>query len=261
MTPFRVVVPARYASTRLPGKPLLSIAGRPMIVHVLERALESGASEVVVATDDERIVEAVARVGGKAMLTSDQHVSGTDRLAEVAERSGWSDDQIVVNLQGDEPCVPGYLAQQLAEALAGHSEAGMATLATPIHEVREVFDPNVVKTVLDDAGLALHFSRAPLPWVRGLFEPGKQPEQLPTDVRFLRHLGLYAYRVSTLRRVAHAPVSALERAESLEQLRALSMGIRIHVTVIAQAPGHGVDTPEDLARVEALLSASPRPAP
>jgi len=225
-----------------------------MITHVLDRARESGATEIIVATDDTRIATAVAEAGGQAMLTSDAHVSGTDRLAEVAERSGWGDDEIVVNVQGDEPCVPGSLARELARALSEHPEAGMATLATPIQSASELFDPNVVKTVLDDAGLALHFSRAPLPWVRGVFECGKVAAQLPPGIPFLRHLGLYAYRVSTLLRVARAPVGTLERAESLEQLRALALGIRIHVSVVPEAPGHGVDTAEDLARVEALLS-------
>ncbi len=251
---FRVVVPARYASTRLPGKPLLPIAGRPMILHVLDRAREADASDVIVATDDARIAAVVSAAGGQAMLTSPDHASGTDRLAEVAARAGWPDDAIVVNLQGDEPCVPGRLARTLAESLACRVGTGLATLAAPIHTPRELFDPNVVKTVLDQTGLALTFSRAPLPWVRGAFEIGAVPTTLPAGVPFLRHVGLYAYRVATLRQLASAAAAAIEQAEALEQLRALWLGIRIHVTVLPEAPGHGVDTAADLARIEALLS-------
>jgi 3-deoxy-manno-octulosonate cytidylyltransferase (CMP-KDO synthetase) len=187
------------------------------------------------------------------VLTSPEHASGTDRLAEVASREGFADDDIVVNLQGDEPFVPGALLRELAGALADHRECGMATLATRLSQARDLFDPNTVKVTLDDAGLALYFSRAPMPWVRGAFEPGSTPEQLPEGVPFLRHLGLYAYRVSTLRQIAAAPQAVLERAESLEQLRALAMGIRIHVTVVDRPPPHGVDTPEDLARVQREL--------
>jgi 3-deoxy-manno-octulosonate cytidylyltransferase (CMP-KDO synthetase) len=172
----------------------------------------------------------------------------------VVTKLGLGDREIIVNLQGDEPFIPGALLVQLARALSTHSECGMATLATPIREVRDVFDPNVVKTVLDETGRALYFSRAPIPFQRGVFGGGAQPASLPLETLFLRHLGLYAYRVSVLKQIAAAPVAMLERAESLEQLRALAMGIRIHVSTVSEAPGHGVDTPEDLARVERELS-------
>lgn len=224
-----------------------------MIQHVWERALESGCEEAWVATDDARIFEAVRGFGGQALMTSDQHVSGTDRLAEVADQLQLADDAILVNLQGDEPCVPGALLDRLAGALADNPSCGLATLATPIHEARDVFDPNIVKVVLNAHGHALYFSRAPIPWQRGVFRPDAAVDALPRETPFLRHLGLYAYRVSTLRAVAGAPVGSLEAAESLEQLRALQMGIAIHVGLVEKAPGHGVDTPDDLARVERLL--------
>lgn len=254
MTDFRVVIPARMASTRLPNKPLLEIAGRPMIAHVLDRARETAACEVVVATDDERIADAVRREGGEAMMTSASHVSGTDRLAEVATRRRWSDDTIVVNVQGDEPLLPGVLVTGLARALAESPIAAMATLATPIDRASDVWNPNVVKVVLDAEGLALYFSRAPIPWARGAFDMQAPPAPLPEGATFLRHIGLYAYRVGTLRALASAPQTELERLESLEQLRALSLGLRILVRVEHQAPAIGVDTPEDLERVRALLA-------
>lgn len=250
---FCVVIPARYASSRLPGKPLRHLAGRPMIEHVWRNALGSGAREALVATDDERILAAVQGFGGRAVMTSPDHASGTDRLAEIATRLGWPDDTIVVNLQGDEPCIPGDLLRQTAAALHAHAGAGIATVATPIRHVRELFDENVVKVVLDEAGMACYFSRAPIPWVRGAFAAGNLPS-LPEGIPFLRHLGIYAYRAGTLRRVAGEASRAIERAESLEQLRALALGIRIHVSVIEQAPGVGVDTEDDIARVEQALA-------
>lgn len=249
---FRVVIPSRYGSTRLPGKALLDIAGRPMVVHVLERAAESGADDIVVATDDERIVEAVEGAGGRAMMTRSDHPTGTDRLAEVASTLGWADDDIVVNLQGDEPLVPPTLPQRLARALVDNDAAGIATLATPIHRAEELFRPNIVKVVLDATGHAHYFSRAPIPWARDAFADGA-PSTLPADTLFLRHLGLYAYRVATLARLSSLAVAPAERAESLEQLRALAEGIRIHVTVVAEAPPHGVDTQADLERVREIL--------
>ena len=253
--PFHVVIPSRFASTRLPGKPLRLIAGKPMVQHVYENAVASGAASVIVATDDERIASAVAGFGGAAMMTSASHTSGTDRLAEVATRAGWGEDEIVVNLQGDEPTVPGATIRLVAEALAGHPEAGIATLATPLLTVAELANPNVVKVVCDDAGLALLFSRAPLPWVRDAFAAGLGGlAALPEGVPFLRHLGLYAYRAGVLGRIARTPPHPIERAESLEQLRALAMGLRIQVTVIEPPRGHGVDTEDDLIRVTALLA-------
>lgn len=253
-TKFRVVIPARYGSTRLPGKPLLPIAGRPMIAHVWDRALEAGAAEVIVATDDERIRAAVQAFGGRAVMTSPDHPSGTDRLSAVAQAERWADDDIVVNLQGDEPMMPGALVADMAEALAHCSDAGISTLATPIREPADVWNPNVVKVVLDDRSFALYFSRAPIPWARGAFTPLAVPSALPAGVPLLRHLGLYGYRVGTLRRIAQLPPSQLEQIESLEQLRALSAGIGIVVRVVERGPSHGVDTPEDLERVERDLS-------
>ncbi len=248
MTEFHVVIPSRYGATRLPGKPLKLIAGRPMIAHVLDRGREAGAASVRVATDDRRIADVVEQHGGIAVMTSPDHPSGTDRLHEVAIAAGWSDDTIVVNLQGDEPGMPGSAVRLTAALLDDHPAAGIATLATPIREPRELFDPNVVKVVLDAAGCARYFSRAPIPWVRGVFDAGA-PAALPDGVPFLRHLGLYAYRVGVLRRLCAAPSSALERAESLEQLRALSLGVAILVGILDSPPSHGVDSEADLARI------------
>jgi 3-deoxy-manno-octulosonate cytidylyltransferase (CMP-KDO synthetase) len=246
---FRVVIPSRYNASRLPGKPLRRLAGRTMIAHVYDRGVDSGASEVLVATDDERIRAEVEGFGGRALMTSPDHASGSDRLAEVVDQLGWSDDSIVVNLQGDEPCMDSALLRRAALALSERPNAGIATFATPIRNATDVFDPNVVKVVLDDDGMASYFSRAPIPWVRDTFPT----QQLPPGVSFLRHLGLYAYRGGVLRRLAAEAQRPAERAESLEQLRALALGIGIHVSVIDQAPGHGVDTEDDLARAQREL--------
>jgi 3-deoxy-manno-octulosonate cytidylyltransferase (CMP-KDO synthetase) len=254
MPDFRVVIPARFGSSRLVGKPLLTIAGMPMIQHVWMRASESGARDVLVATDDERIVQAVEAFGGRAMMTRQDHASGTDRLAEVVRRAGFHDDDIIVNLQGDEPQIRGTLLSDLAQALAAHPSARASTMAAKVTSAADLFNPNVVKVVLDAEGFGLYFSRAPIPWVRGAFALDHPVGSIPAHVPFLRHLGLYAYRASTLTKLASAPVAPLESAESLEQLRMLHLGMRIHVTVLAEAPAHGVDTPEDLARVEAHLS-------
>ncbi len=247
---FHVVIPSRYAATRLPGKPLRLIAGKTMIEHVYRRAAASGAASVCVATDDERIVAEVERFGGRAQQTRPDHPSGTDRVFEVAERDGLPDDAIVVNLQGDEPCMDPQAVQRTA-SLVGLD--GIATLATPIRSPAELFASSVVKVVVDDAGLARWFSRAPIPWVRGVFDDGI-PDSLPAGVPFLRHLGIYGYRVGALRRLCRAPAHPHEQAECLEQLRALALGIPIHVGVVDEAPGHGVDTEDDLRRVEALLA-------
>jgi 3-deoxy-manno-octulosonate cytidylyltransferase (CMP-KDO synthetase) len=246
---FRVVVPARFAASRLPGKPLRLLAGRPMILHVLDRAREAGADEVVVACDDPRVLAAVEAAGGRAVMTSPRHESGTDRLNEVAGALGWADDVVVVNLQGDEPLMAPAAIGICAGALED-AGAGIATLATPIERPADVFDPNVVKVVLDRRGHARYFSRAPIPWLRAGFVQGEVPDALPAEPRFLRHLGLYAYRVAELRQITAAPPSALERAESLEQLRWLELGLAICVRILDKAPGHGVDTEADLARVE-----------
>ena len=248
---FKVVIPARYGSTRLPGKPLLEIAGRPMIRHVVERAAASGADEVVVATDDQRIVDAVRDFGGEACMTGDQHRSGTDRIAEVAEQLGWDDDTIVVNVQGDEPGMPSSLIDQVAGDLAAHHPAGMATLAHTIGDMRTLFDPHAVKMVVDGDGYALYFSRAPIPWHRDEFS--RQEGPVPEGVSFLRHIGLYAYRVGFLKRFVAWPHAPLEEAESLEQLRVLWHGERIHVSEAMEEPVPGIDTADDLRRVEALI--------
>lgn len=253
---FSVVIPARFGSSRLPGKPLRLIAGRPMIQHVYERALDSGAREVVVATDDPRILEAVESFGGVAMLTAATHESGTDRLAEVATRCGWAEDAIIVNLQGDEPLINPALLGVAVATLASNADAGIATLVTPIRAARDVFDPNIVKAVLDRRGMALYFSRAPVPWVRGEYPQAAEHHESVPNVPVYRHLGLYAYRVGVLQTITTQPPCALEQAEALEQLRALWMGIRIYAAIIDQAPGHGVDTEDDLRRVERLLVAA-----
>ncbi|TEW52312.1 3-deoxy-manno-octulosonate cytidylyltransferase [Psychromonas algicola] len=241
-----IVIPARFGSSRLPGKPLRDIVGHPMIWHVYQRALEAGFSSIVVATDDERIAEVVKGFGGDVAMTSVNHSSGTERLAEVAEKSGWADDDIVVNLQGDEPLIDSQLISDVADLLKNSSGAGLATLVTPIKTFADFTNPNVVKAVLSHSNEALYFSRAPIPWPRDEFAAGS--EILPeTDV--YRHIGMYAYRVDTLKRIPTLSASPLEQLESLEQLRPLQHGITIQCGIIASAPAHGVDTEEDLARV------------
>lgn len=253
---FRVVIPARHASTRLPGKPLLPLAGEPMVLHVHRLALRAGAAEVIVATDDERISTACRAAGAAVEMTSAQHASGTDRIAEVAARRGWADGDIVVNLQGDEPMLPPALVAQAANLLAATPAAAIATLATPIAGESEYLDPNVVKVVARPDGFALYFSRAPVPWDRDGFAATPPAADCHRGAR--RHLGLYAYRVAALRQVAAAPPAEIERRERLEQLRALAMGLAIVVADAVEPPGPGVDTPDDLARVDALLRAAGR---
>ncbi len=246
--PFKVVIPARYGATRLPGKPLLEIAGTPMILHVLRRAQESGAEEVIVATDDARIAAVVERAGGLVCLTRHDHRSGSDRLAEVIQRLGWPAETIVVNLQGDEPTMPAELIVQVARDLAGQTVAQVATLATPIRDIKTLFDPHAVKVVMDAQGQALYFSRAPIPWHRDEFIA--HAEKLPTKAPFFRHIGLYAYRAGFLLHYQSLPAVPIELAESLEQLRILWHGGRIHVGVAAVEPGPGVDTLDDLRHLE-----------
>ena len=246
-TDFKVVIPARYASTRLPGKPLLLLAGRPMLEYVHERSQQSGASEVIIATDDQRIADVAQGFDATVCMTSPEHSSGTERLAEVAEIQGWGDDDIVVNVQGDEPLLPVLLIKQIANDLANHTDAPVATLAYPIQSTDEAADPHVVKVVLDRQGYALYFSRAPIPCHRD--SPG-----VDAAATALRHIGLYAYRAGFLKHYMQMEPSPLEFIEKLEQLRVLWNGMKIHVGIASEIPGHGVDTEEDLARVDELLT-------
>ncbi len=248
---FTVVIPARYASTRLPGKALVDIAGKPMVQHVYERASESRAERVVVATDDERIASAVEGFGGTPVMTSPDHPSGTDRIEEVVRLLGLDDDARVVNVQGDEPLIPATVIDQVAENLAAHPDAGIATLCEPIDSIGDFINPNIVKLVADDNGLALYFSRAPIPWDRDGFSAGSGSGEVPANAR--RHLGIYAYRVSLLKQFVDWPPAQLEQYESLEQLRALANGARIHVADAAAAVPPGVDTAADLEAVRSLI--------
>ena len=248
---FSVLIPARLASTRLPCKPLADIGGLPMVVRVAQRAAEAGADQVVVAGDDERIVQACGAHGVRALLTRSDHASGSDRLAEACTALGLDGAQVVVNVQGDEPLIDPALIRRCAELLQQREDCVMSTAAHPIDNLRDYLDPNIVKVVLDERGLALYFSRSPIPWLRDGGSAG-QPA-LPQDPPALRHVGLYAYRAAFLRGFPTMPPTALERTEALEQLRALWHGHRIAVHVSDQAPGTGVDTPEDLERVRALL--------
>jgi 3-deoxy-manno-octulosonate cytidylyltransferase (CMP-KDO synthetase) len=248
---FSVLIPARLASTRLPGKPLADIGGLPMVVRVAQRAAEAGADQVVVAGDDARIVQACEAHGVRALLTRSDHASGSDRLAEACTLLGLDGAQVVVNVQGDEPLIDPALVRQCAELLQQRQDCVMSTAAHPIDNLGDYLDPNIVKVVLDARGLALYFSRAPIPWQRDGGNSGQAV--LPQDPPALRHVGLYAYRASFLRSFPALPSAAIERTEALEQLRALWHGQRIAVHVSAQAPGTGVDTPEDLERVRALF--------
>lgn len=249
MTAFKIVIPARHASSRLPGKPLLKLAGKPMIVHVCEQALKTRADEVVLATDDPRIAEAAKVTGVKTLLTAVEHHSGTERIEEVARRLRWDEDDIVVNWQGDEPLLEPGLVCHLARSLAGHPDAVVATLAAPATEA-EVFNPHAVKVVMDQSGYALYFSRAPIPWHRDSF--ANNDPKLVQEL-YWRHIGVYAYRVGLLHRYVAWPPAPLEQLESLEQLRILWHGERIIVLTVPHAPEPGVDTPEDLDRVDRLL--------
>jgi 3-deoxy-manno-octulosonate cytidylyltransferase (CMP-KDO synthetase) len=249
MTDFIAVIPARYASIRLPGKPLLDIAGKPMVVCVAERARQSGATSVWVATDDLGIAEAARSHGFDAAMTDPEHASGTDRLAELAQRQRFHDSDIVVNVQGDEPLIDPRLIRDVAAQLATHPNAAMATACHPISAREEIFNPNVVKVVLDREGNALYFSRAPVPYCRDAFSQGPQ---VPDGVPIYRHIGIYAYRAGFLKEFSQLAPPAIEKLEALEQLRALWHGHRITVLIAAEAPVPGVDTPEDLERVRRL---------
>lgn len=249
---FKVVIPARFGSSRLPGKPLLDIAGRPMVAHVVERACQSGAEEVLIATDDERIAAAVQGMGAEVVMTSANHPSGTDRLQEVAQKKGWSDDIIIVNVQGDEPLIPPAVINQVARNIEASSVAGIATLAETLTSVEQLFNPNIVKLVRDVNDFALYFSRAPMPWARDAF--AKDKTALPALDVYFRHLGIYAYRVGFLHAYVGWPPAVIEQVEALEQLRALYNGVKIHVDVAEVEIPQGVDTAEDLERIRALFT-------
>jgi 3-deoxy-manno-octulosonate cytidylyltransferase (CMP-KDO synthetase) len=255
---YRVVVPARYGSTRLPGKALLPLAGKPLIQWVYERACRSGARQVIIATDDERIALAARGFGAEVRMTAATHASGTDRIAEVARHEGWRDTDIVVNVQGDEPLMPEALIDQVAALLAANAGSDIATLAVPVQSVSALLDTNVVKVVCDLRQRAMYFSRAPIPWSR----EGTSREGASAGLAIQgsydgarRHLGIYAYRVAALQRIAAMPPSALELREQLEQLRALEHGMDIRVADAHVTPGGDVNTAADLVAVEALLAA------
>jgi 3-deoxy-manno-octulosonate cytidylyltransferase (CMP-KDO synthetase) len=249
---FTVVIPARFGSSRLPGKPLLDIGGKPMVQHVFERACASGAERVVIATDDSRIVDAARAFGAAVVMTSAAHVSGTDRIEEVCQQLDLSPTAIVVNVQGDEPLIPAAVIDQVAANLARHDQAGIATLCEPVTTAADLFNPNIVKVIADRHGYALYFSRAPIPWDRDAYAAGSPPAEESVDAR--RHLGIYAYRVSFLRKFVSWPPAPMELAESLEQLRAMYHGTRIHVAdALVQVPP-GVDTEADLALVRQVLA-------
>ena len=254
-TEFVVAIPARYAASRLPGKPLRLLAGEPLVLHVARRALAAGAREVWVATDDARIADALHGCGVRIAMTSPDHASGSDRLAECAQIAGWRDDAVVVNLQGDEPFAPPSGIRAVADALHA-SGAEMATLATPVADAAQLFDPDTVKLVRAETGKgwgdALYFSRAPIPWPRDAFREDRNV--LPQGEAWLRHIGIYAYRAGFLQRFAALPPGRLEQVESLEQLRALEAGFRIAVGIAPEAFPPGIDTPADLARAEHLLA-------
>jgi 3-deoxy-manno-octulosonate cytidylyltransferase (CMP-KDO synthetase) len=246
---FHIVIPARLAANRLPGKPLLPIGGRPLIQWVWECARASGATSITIATDDERIRSAASGFGADAVLTAREHASGTDRIAEVVRVRGLPPDEIVVNLQGDEPLTPPGVLNRVATALSERPSADIATVAAPILSLAEFLDPSCVKALCARDGSALYFSRAPVPWPREQVAAGR-----PTAFAgSLRHIGIYAYRVRSLELFAAWPPTPLEEAEKLEQLRALEHGMRIHVVTLDEAPPAGVDTPEDLERVRAAL--------
>ena len=246
---FVVVIPARYASTRLPGKPLADIHGKPMVQHVVEKALQSGADRVIVATDDERVQQALQSTGVEVCMTSPDHQSGTERLAEVCRHYGFAADTIIVNVQGDEPLIPPTIIRQVADNLAA-ATALMATLSVPIKDAEEAFNPNAVKVVTDKDGYALYFSRASIPWDRDRF--AKSHEQIGDH--YQRHIGIYAYRAGFIQRYVDWAPSVLEQVEALEQLRVLWYGEKILVAQALEAPPVGVDTQADLEKVRAFLA-------
>jgi 3-deoxy-manno-octulosonate cytidylyltransferase (CMP-KDO synthetase) len=250
MLQFKVVIPARFASTRLPGKPLLDIGGKPMVIRVAEQAAQSGASQIIIATDHAPIIEAAKQNGVEACMTRIDHTSGTDRIAEVSSQFAWADDTIVVNVQGDEPLIPPTLIRTVAQHLYEHPACAIATACHPIHDEPSMRNPNIVKVVLDKNGNALYFSRAPIPWPRDAYA-ANQP--LPQSVNVLRHIGIYSYRASFLQAFGDLTSAPLEQVESLEQLRALYHGYKIGVTITHDAPPNGVDTESDLQSARHLF--------
>jgi len=273
-TTFKVVIPARYASTRLPGKPLAEIAGKPMIVWVVEQALASGADEVVVATDDERVAEAVRGAGHDAALTRTDHASGSDRVMEVVGQRGWSDDALVINVQGDEPLLPPAVIRHLAAAMHARPATPVGTVCERLFDARLLFDPNVVKVVRGRDDCALYFSRAPIPFARDAFAAAARsvgdgyvagvpvalvpPHELSAQGAWYRHVGIYAFRVQALRDFVGWPVGHLEQLEALEQLRLLEHGVQLLVVEAPEPVPGGVDTPADLDRVRGLVLAASR---
>ncbi|SDK20466.1 3-deoxy-manno-octulosonate cytidylyltransferase (CMP-KDO synthetase) [Methylophilus rhizosphaerae] len=245
---FKVVIPARFASSRLPGKPLLDIGGKPMVIQVASQAAKSQAGEVVIATDHEPVMQVASQYGILSVMTRADHPSGTDRIAEVVQNMGWPDETIVVNVQGDEPLIDPVLINEVAQALAKDTQAVMATACHPFHDAVAFENPNIVKVVLNAKGQALYFSRAQIPYPRDA--------EYRTDLTAYRHIGIYAYRVSFLKQYASLPATTLEKVESLEQLRVLYHGYQIAVTITAHAPASGVDTAEDLAAVREIFTSS-----
>lgn len=247
MNEFKIVIPARYASSRFPAKPLVDLCGKPLLQHVYECACKTNAETVVIATDDERIADVAKAFGATVCMTSPDHISGTDRIVEVAQKMDWKDDDIVVNLQGDEPLTPEKIIKQVAANLHKNSQAVCATLSAALCSRDEITNPNVVKVVTDINGFALYFSRASIPYDRD--------NTIPVDdlAEYQRHIGIYAYRVGFLKEYSQLPVCSLEKHEALEQLRILWNGKKIHVEEAVELPGHGVDTPEDLAQVKKII--------
>jgi 3-deoxy-manno-octulosonate cytidylyltransferase (CMP-KDO synthetase) len=259
--PFNVVIPSRFGSSRLPGKPLLDIAGKPMVQHVWERACESQAKQVIIATDHQGIFERAQEFGAQVVMTREDHESGTDRLQEVAQHLGFNDDEIIVNVQGDEPLIPPSVINQTAELMQA-SNVNMATLYEYCQSAEQVFDPNIVKVVCTEQRVqsqnmveqALYFSRAPIPWCRDDFDPQKNSQILPSASRYKRHLGIYAYRVKLLNQFVQWPMAQLEQVEKLEQLRVLANAEMINIALACESIPPGVDTPADLEHVRALLA-------
>jgi 3-deoxy-manno-octulosonate cytidylyltransferase (CMP-KDO synthetase) len=254
---FHVIIPARFSASRLPGKPLLAIGDRPLIQWVWQCARASGAASVIIATDDVRIFDSARSFGAECLMTSPQHASGTDRIAEVVRERGFAADEIVVNLQGDEPMMPAAAINEVAEALIARPRIDIATAVAPIRSLAEFLDPSCVKALRDCQGQALYFSRAPVPWPRDALSAG-QPTQYAGA---WRHIGIYAYRVRSLLQFAAWTPTPLEETEKLEQLRALEHGMRIHLVALSEAPPAGVDTPEDLERTRVLVTAGQAPRP